>query len=78
MFLLHPLRVLYALVLPAELLGIAATGVLVVSMLPVYIVIICAVLMLYSRRWQISKMATRRRLVSLAEAQPKLQAGDSF
>jgi thiol-disulfide isomerase/thioredoxin len=43
-FLLHPLRILYSLVLPSDLMGIAATGVLVVAMLPVYIVIICALL----------------------------------
>ena len=43
-FLLHPLRIVYALVLPQYLMGIAATGLLVVMMLPVYIAMICALL----------------------------------
>ena len=43
-FLLHPLRILYSLVLPSDLLGIVATGLLVVAMIPVYIVMICALL----------------------------------
>jgi thiol-disulfide isomerase/thioredoxin len=43
-FMLHPLRILYATLLPVELMGIATTGLLVVAMLPVYIVLVCGLL----------------------------------
>ena len=77
-FLLHPLRIVYALVLPKYLMGISATGLLVVMMLPVYIAMICALLIALLESLGACQRWRRGEVVSLKAAREAISSTSEY